>query len=385
MAISIRDRNDPIQTNPYDDMGGWLNYVYGEGGPPQANLGDIGGAMELFGPSVYGKYGLQDLSSGLSYDEWARQGANAGLGYQLGERGTNERGDSGDWLYLTQNGQRTGDRALQIDTPYDFVKEALLPGAALLGGGYLLAGLGGAGAAAGGASGAGSAGAAGTSTLGASLTPTAVAPFTAAPISAALPTVAELGFGALGAGAGAAGLGALMTPTSVPPFVADPISASLPSVPSIGGAGGLAGFGNALGKLGSLGNAATAIGGVLGAVEGGKGQSATQENRLDPRIAQYLFGTGYGDQNSLLGAAQKQWQQNPTGLNPLQTQALEMQKNYLQSPEYTQGFQQMRNVAQGLLSNQAASNPFTSGQIGLLSKTADYNPASLYAGRGLLR
>jgi hypothetical protein len=381
MAISIRDRNEPVQTNPYDDMGGWLQYVYGEGGPPQANLGEIGGAMELFGPSVYGKYGLQDLSSGaLSYDEWARQGANAGLGYQLGERGTNERGDSGDWLYLTQNGQRTGDRALQIDTPYDYLKEAILPAAAVLGGGYLLAGLGGAGAAAG-ASGAGGAGAAGASTLGASLTPTAVAPFTAAPISASLPTVGGLGFGTLGAGA--AGLGASMTPTAVPSFTAQPISSALPSVPSAPSA--LSGGSSLLGSLGTVGNVVKAIGGVAGAIDAGSGQSATQENRLDPRIAQYLFGTGYGDQNSLLGAAQKQWQQNPTGLNPLQTQALEMQKNYLQSPEYTQGFQQMRNVAQGLLSNQAASNPFTSGQMGLLSKTADYNPASLYAGRGLLR
>lgn len=218
--------------NPYDDMGGWLQYVYGEGGPPQVNLGHIGGAMELFGPSVTAQYGLPDLRNS-SYEDWARAGAASGLGYQ-NEAGTNEAGQGGEWLYLTKDGQRTGDRAFQIETPYNYLKELVLPAAALMTGGYLLGGgLGGAAAAGSGSAAGGSAAGGSVGTLS-SLTPTAVAPFTAAPISAALPAVSELGLGALGSALGGATLGASMVPTSVAPFASAPISAALPSVPSLG-------------------------------------------------------------------------------------------------------------------------------------------------------
>ena len=223
--FSIRDRNESASANPYDDFGGWLQYIDGEGGPPQVNLGHIGGAMELFGPGVTAQYGLPDLRNS-SYEDWARAGAASGLGYQ------NEKADGGEWLYLTKDGQRTGDKAFQMDTPYNYLKEFVLPAAALLGGGYLLGGgLG--GAAASGSAGAGGAAGSSVGTLS-SLTPTAVSSFTAAPISAALPAVSELGFGALGAGLGGATLGASMVPTSVTPFTAAPISAALPSVPSLG-------------------------------------------------------------------------------------------------------------------------------------------------------
>lgn len=344
--MAYDDWNQPAASsyNPYDEYGGWLQYVDGEGGPPQAQLGHIGGAMEMFDPSVTARYGLPDLRSS-SYGDWARAGAASGLGYQ-NEAGKNEQGQGGEWIYLTKDGQRTGDRAFRIDTPYNYFKELILPGAAVLGGGYLLGGAlgsGAAGAAAGGAG--GSAGAAGT--LGASYIPTAVAPMTAAPLTgglsslaAALPELSTIG-SALGGAGGIATLGASLTPTAVAPFTASPIAggmsaaaSSLPELSALGGLGGMgagtsvkdalygnAGYGegmtgaqtktydavlNATGSktvadavssipgLSSLtdlvgGNWGSVVGGLLGAV-GSKGGTQTQERA--PWAAAQPFLTG---------------------------------------------------------------------------------------------
>lgn len=110
-------------------------------------------------------------------------------------------------------------------------------------------------------------------------------------------------------------------------------------------------------------NLAGLIGAALGATQGGKSQTTTAQNQIDPRMAQYLYGTGYGDTNSLLGAAQKLWQDNKSGLNPTMQQGLDMQRAALTDPAYGQAFQQMRSLGTGLMGGGVAGNPFSNGQL----------------------
>lgn len=126
----------------------------------------------------------------------------------------------------------------------------------------------------------------------------------------------------------------------------------------INGASGLANL------VGGGQNLAGLVGAVAGGASGGGTNTKTSEEKLDPRMAQYLYGTGYGDSNSLLGAAQKLYQQNPTGINATMQQGLDMQKAALTDPAYAQSFQAMRNAGTGLLSQGVAANPFTSGNAG---------------------
>jgi hypothetical protein len=115
-------------------------------------------------------------------------------------------------------------------------------------------------------------------------------------------------------------------------------------------------------------NLAGLIGAVAGASEGGGTTTKTGEQKIDPRMAQYLYGTGYGDPNSVLGAAQNLWKQNPSGINPTMQQGMDMTKAALTDPAYSQGYQAMRNAGVGLLGQGVAANPFTSGNnTGLLN------------------
>lgn len=254
---------------------------------------------------------------------------------------------------------------------------------------------------------------AGLGTLGSAYVPTAVAPVTAAPLTgglsagaSALPEFSTIG-GSLGAaggtGGGSAVKGALYGDAGYGAGMSGAQTGTYDAVLNATGSKGLAnaaanlpGLSNATNLLNTGSNLASAVGGLLGAVDAGKGTTATSQNQIDPRMAQYLYGTGYGDTNSLLGAAQQQFNQNRSGLNALQQQALDMQKNFLMSPEYTQGFNQIRSAGSGLLGQQVAANPFTTGQAGLLmqmpqqptSQMAGFNPGSIQqliaAGRGLL-
>ena len=67
---------------------------------------------------------------------------------------------------------------------------------------------------------------------------------------------------------------------------------------------------------------------------------------MDP----YIYGTGFGDPNSILGAAFNQFKANPTGINPTMQQGLDMQRSALLDPKYAQGYQQMRDFGASLLS-----------------------------------
>lgn len=106
----------------------------------------------------------------------------------------------------------------------------------------------------------------------------------------------------------------------------------------------------------------TLLGGIAGAKSAGAEQIASRETKMDPRMDQYVYGSGYGDPNSLLGAAQALWKQNPSGINPLMQQGLDMATSALTNPAYAQTYQNMRNLGNGLLSMPVAGNPFTQGR-----------------------
>lgn len=110
---------------------------------------------------------------------------------------------------------------------------------------------------------------------------------------------------------------------------------------------------------GSLLKSALPIAGaVLGGTSGGKTATATTTKDMDPRLANYVYGPdGTG---GLLGSATKLFndQMATGGLNELQRQGIDMQKNYLMNPAYAQGYTNMMNVGQGLLSGGVAGNPF---------------------------
>jgi hypothetical protein len=123
------------------------------------------------------------------------------------------------------------------------------------------------------------------------------------------------------------------------------------------------GGGAALDMIGGVKNLAPVIGAIAGASEGGKTNTISQSSKLDPVMQQYLYGTGFGDQNSFLGAAQNWFNQNKSGTNADMTAGMNQLRNLYSSPEYTQGYQQMRGIGQGLLSSPVAGNPFTQGLL----------------------
>jgi len=124
-----------------------------------------------------------------------------------------------------------------------------------------------------------------------------------------------------------------------------------------------AGGGGLLDAIGGASNLAPVIGAIAGASEGGKPNTVSQSSKLDPVMQQYLYGTGFGDQNSFLGAAQNWFNQNKSGTNADMTAGMNQLRNLYSSPEYTQGYQQMRGIGQGLLSSPVAGNPFTQGLL----------------------
>ena len=110
----------------------------------------------------------------------------------------------------------------------------------------------------------------------------------------------------------------------------------------------------------ALNAAVTLYGAKQGSKKSTDTQTATKE--LDPRIAQYVYGPN--GQGGLLGSAQDVFkdQMAQGGLNPTQRQGLDMQRQVLMSPQYTQGFDAMRRNGMGLMSAGVAGNPFMQGQ-----------------------
>ena len=243
-------------------------------------------------------------------------------------------------------------------------------------GGAGLAAYGAAGAAGGGAAGgaADAAGAAGSSGAGISAESSAYGALEngaaygggyGAPITAS----SEAGLGGASVGAAEGGTGALGTGAG---YVTPGLGA--------GGAagGGLLGTGITASQLGGYAGSALqfagspAGGAVIGALAGGLGSgsglnsaTSTQQNRLDPRLANYVY--GQNGNTGLLGNVNNVYSQQLAqgGLNDLQRQGMSNQLGVLNSPTYQSGFNSMRNVGQGLLNQPQAANPFTSGQAQL--------------------
>ena len=110
-------------------------------------------------------------------------------------------------------------------------------------------------------------------------------------------------------------------------------------------------------------NAAVTLGsGLLGAQSSKQGTSTTSENKLDPRMDRFVYGAD--GQSGLLGSAFDLAQQQLTtgGLNDMQRQGMDMQRQYLMSPQYQQGFGNMSQLGQSLMGGGVAGNPFTGGQ-----------------------
>lgn len=166
------------------------------------------------------------------------------------------------------------------------------------------------------------------------------------------------------------------TPPSLPPV--PPVPSGLPNVPNVPGSKGLIDSLTDVGKV-----AAPIIGAVAGAASGGGTNTATSQSKTDPRLDPYI----YGDQG-YLKALQNKYNANPSGINPLMQQALDIGTANLTDPQYAQTYQNMRNFGNGLLSQPLAGNPFTNGQggqvQGLLSNFGGRAQSMIGQGGGLL-
>lgn len=169
------------------------------------------------------------------------------------------------------------------------------------------------------------------------------------------PAAMEAGLGTAGYGynAGAAASG-MFNPATIG------AGAGLTFGPGAGGASA----GTSLTKLatdaaGNLGG--RAIGGLLGAASGvanSGDKTQTSQQRLDPRMEAMLYGAD--GKSGYLGAATDWFNQNKGG-NPLMLQGAQMMADHYRSPQYTQGYNAMRDAGLGLLGTPRAGNPFTRG------------------------
>jgi hypothetical protein len=104
------------------------------------------------------------------------------------------------------------------------------------------------------------------------------------------------------------------------------------------------------------------IGGLLGSQ--GSSQSQSTSHELPPEIKKIVFGAdGNG---GLLGDAAALYRQQSAngGLNPMQLAGMEAQRQFLTSPQYLAGYDQMRGQGMDLMGRPVAGNPFTSGNTG---------------------
>ena len=109
----------------------------------------------------------------------------------------------------------------------------------------------------------------------------------------------------------------------------------------------------------------TAASSVAGGLLGSEGSSSSQtSNKIDDRLAPYVYGKD--GKGGLLADVMGQYQQQfaQGGLNPMMRAGLESQRQVLASPQYTQGYDAMRSMGLGLMGGGVAQNPFTSGGMG---------------------
>lgn len=104
------------------------------------------------------------------------------------------------------------------------------------------------------------------------------------------------------------------------------------------------------------------LGSVVGGLLGGGGSESSQtSNKIDDRLAPYVYGKD--GKGGLLADVMGQYQQQfaQGGLNPMMRAGIESQRQVLASPQYTQGYDAMRSMGLGLMGGGVAQNPFTSG------------------------
>ena len=114
---------------------------------------------------------------------------------------------------------------------------------------------------------------------------------------------------------------------------------------------------------GDWGNLAVTVGaGLLGRESSKSGTQTTQQQKMDPRMDAYVYGPDgqSGLLGSAFGLAQKQLETG--GLNDMQRQGMDMQRQFLMSPQYQQGYGSMMGLGQNLMGAGIAGNPFTGGQ-----------------------
>lgn len=107
------------------------------------------------------------------------------------------------------------------------------------------------------------------------------------------------------------------------------------------------------------------LGSVVGGLLGGGGSESSQtSNKIDDRLAPYVYGKD--GKGGLLADVMGQYQQQfaQGGLNPMMRAGIESQRQVLASPQYTQGYDAMRSMGLGLMGGGVAQNPFTSGGMG---------------------
>ncbi len=104
-------------------------------------------------------------------------------------------------------------------------------------------------------------------------------------------------------------------------------------------------------------------GSVVGGLLGDDGGTTTQQQRMDPRMDAYVYGDK--SKRGLLDMAYNimQDQYKTGGLNPLQQSGLEMQRQFLMSPQYQQSYGNMLGLANSLMGGGIAGNPFTTGRM----------------------
>ena len=118
---------------------------------------------------------------------------------------------------------------------------------------------------------------------------------------------------------------------------------------------------------------------LIGAVAGGSGsqgptETGTSTRTIDPRMQALLYGNGAN--KGLLGDTDelRKKQMAMGGLNDTQRAGLEMQRQTLMDPRYTQGFDQMRNQGSSLMGAPVAGNPYAHGYQGGTNFMPDQQP-----------
>lgn len=157
------------------------------------------------------------------------------------------------------------------------------------------------------------------------------------------------GSGYLGMQAPASALGSAAAASSVPSWLSSLGSTAV----------------NYLTNPSNLTSLASVAGGLLGSNKNLNTSSASNKFQMDSRLDPLVYGTPQS--TGLLGEANALYKMQLAGggLNDTQRQGLDMQRNALMSPHYTQGYDSMRNSGLGLLSTPMAGNPFLTGQARL--------------------